>query len=188
MYLNNLKRKLLFKIRNYRQLKNWLSNGLPAPPPHLVKQKILKRYALDYNLELLVETGTHYGDMIEALKNNFEFIYSIELSKELYLKARRRFLRKKHIKITQGNSAIVLEELVKNIKKPTLFWLDGHYSGGKTAKGDLNTPVLKELTHIFTIERNDYVILIDDARCFDNDPSYPTLEELEKFIYDKRKN
>jgi len=34
----------------------------------------------------------------------------------------------------------------------------------------------------------NHVIIIDDARCFGNEPDYPTLDELKKFIFSKRDN
>ena len=39
-------------------------------------------------------------------------------------------------------------ELVRQLDGPALFWLDGHYSGGDTAKGELDTPVSAELESI----------------------------------------
>lgn len=66
-----------------------------------------------------------------------------------------------------------------------MFWLDGHYSGEGTAKGDKETPILEELKCI--LNKNDYkhVILIDDARLFGNVCDYPSIDELNKFIISK---
>ncbi|HTZ39799.1 MAG TPA: tetratricopeptide repeat protein [Syntrophales bacterium] len=47
-----------------------------------------------------------------------------------------------------------------------LFWLDGHYSEGVTAKGDENTPVMNEIRAIRDSRITDAVILIDDLRFF----------------------
>ena len=72
------------------------------------------------------------------------------------------------------------------MNEPCLFWLDGHYSEGITAKGQLNTPILAELNHILNHSIKDHVILIDDARCFNGLDDYPTIDELKKIIVDKK--
>ena len=47
-----------------------------------------------------------------------------------------------------------------------LFWLDAHYSGGDTAKGQSNTPVMSELEAILAYSRRNDIILVDDLRYF----------------------
>mgnify|MGYP001369983704 CR=1 FL=1 len=46
----------------------------------------------------------------------------------------------------------MLKNIIKNIDKPALFWLDGHYSGGVTGMGDNETPILEELEQIYKTE------------------------------------
>ena len=87
----------------------------------------------------MVETGTYYGDMIYAQLDNFSRIYSIELSERLYRKAKRRFKKNESVTLLHGDSSEVLHEIVPKFKEPVLFWLDGHYSGGITAQGKLDT-------------------------------------------------
>ena len=95
---------------------------------------MLKKYAEDYNLKVFVETGTYYGDTVASLYKYFEETYSIELNRELFEMAQKRFKKKKHIHIIYGDSGKELGNLMTRINTPTLFWLDGHYSGGVTAK------------------------------------------------------
>ncbi len=47
--------------------------------------------------------------MVEAMKNDFDQIYSIELSKELYEEAKWRFKDEKQIELIHGNSGIVIQ-------------------------------------------------------------------------------
>ena len=61
------------------------------PPPHIVKQLVIREYACKYNLKIFVETGTLRGDMVYAMRPYFEQIYSIELSTRLYRQAKKRF-------------------------------------------------------------------------------------------------
>lgn len=158
------------------------------PLPHILKQKILKGYVKDYDLKIFVETGTYLGEMVEAMKNNFDTIYSIELSEKFARKAQRYFKAEKNIKIIQGDSGREIEKIMQEIDRPALFWLDGHYSAGDTARGEKDTPVLEELLHILTAEDMRHVILIDDARAFGRLATYPTVEALKNFILSKRSN
>jgi hypothetical protein len=138
----------------------------------------LRDYARRYGLKVLVETGTYLGDMVEALRGDFDRIYSIELGDELHRRAQERFRAHGHVEILHGDSAVVLPGLLPRLRQPALFWLDGHYSAGFTARGSRDTPVLDELRHILTAPDAGHAILIDDAWCFGTDPAYPTLEEL----------
>lgn len=180
-------------IRNWktkRKQKNevlrWEKKGKPAPPPHIIKQRTLLQYAQKFGLKNLVETGTLCGDMVEAMKNDFDCIYSIELSYEFYAKSKDRFKREEHIGLIHGDSGIELKNVINRLDQPALFWLDGHYSGGDTAIGDKETPILEELDHILNDKEKKHVIIIDDARCFGDDPAYPSIEELNKYITSKR--
>jgi hypothetical protein len=174
--------------KNARRVRRWEKKGRPVPPPHPVKQSILKSYAERYNLKIFIETGTFKGDMVNAMEDVFEKIYSIELSAEFYENARKRFDHCRHVTLIHGDSGIELKNVMEEIDRPALFWLDGHYSGGKTVKGQSDTPIYEELTHIFNAKDLGHVVLIDDARCFETEPSYPNLEDLRRFVTSKREN
>lgn len=166
------------KFWNRPTIDKWIADGRPVPPPHVVKQHIVRSYAMDYGLDTLVETGTYLGTMVEAQRKYFKQIYSIELSKDLHARAVKRFKKYDHIHLIQGDSSHALSMI--DLTGPALFWLDGHYSGGITAHGDKECPILEELEHI---EKSpfDNVILIDDARLFTGG-AYPTIDELETLL------
>jgi len=178
--------EILLSLREQRrrrlELKQWERGGRPVPPPDIVKQKVLLAYASRYHLKILVETGTYLGDMVEAMKKSFDRIYSIELSEELHQKAKERFRFDGHVELIRGDSGKELQALVEKIESPALFWLDGHFSAGVTARGDKDTPIFDELNHILGSPEKRHVIVIDDARCFGTDPAYPTIEELIAFV------
>jgi hypothetical protein len=174
-------------------LRSWLAQrwdrkGRPVPPPSIIKERTLRSYAEQYSLKILVETGTFRGDMVNALKDSFIRIYSIELDDRLFNRAIKRFKAWKHIHIMHGDSGKRLPEVIEQLDQPTLFWLDAHYSAGITARGQVDTPIFQELEHIFSSDQSGHVIVIDDARCFGTDPAYPTLEELREFVQSKRKH
>ena len=189
------KTPLYYLLRNWhvkrtqaKGLAGWEIEGRPVPIPHIVKQRILQDHAKRFELKVLVETGTYYGDMVEAMKDSFDRIYSIELSENLYKKALGRFKRAKQIELIHGDSGIKLRDVINKINQPALFWLDGHYSDVSSACGDKQTPIYEELGHILNAPDRGDVIIIDDARCFGADPAYPTIEKLSDFIRSKRPN
>lgn len=179
-------RGLVIARKEKKTIEEWEKRGKPAPPPHVIKQRTIREYANKFNLKTLVETGTYRGEMVEAMKNHFNEVYSIELSTDLYEKAKQKFAGDARIKLINGDSGTELGKLVAQLKQPALFWLDGHYSGGITARGAKDTPVYEELTHIFDSSQKNHVIIIDDARCFGTDSAYPTIDELSNFIKTKR--
>lgn len=157
----------------------WEQQGSPVPPPHAYKQRVVRQYARKHSLQVLIETGTYLGDMVEATRTEFRQIHSIELDQELHRRAAQRFAAQANVTIMQGDSGEVLPRLLDSLTAPALFWLDGHYSADITAKGDKDTPIVSELRSIARHPVKGHVILIDDARCFNGTHDYPTLGELE---------
>lgn len=70
-------------------------------------------------------------------------------------------------------------------KGPVLFWLDGHYSGGDTACGVEDCPIVRELRIIAARNEPGDVILIDDARLFGWRKSYPRMSFMRKLTSEK---
>jgi len=168
--------------RDLEARRAWEKQGRPSPPPHIIKEELIRDYAKTFNTSILIETGTYLGDMVHAMRKTFSKIISFELDQTLATQAQERFANDNHIRIIQGDSGKLLGELLATINEPCLFWLDGHYSGGITAKGALETPIKNELAAILSHRVDGHVILIDDARCFTGENDYPTLEELKNFV------
>jgi hypothetical protein len=121
--------------------------------------------------------------MIAAVRSDFARLYSIELHPRLAHKARRRFARDPRVTIVEGDSATHLEPVLREAAQPAVLWLDGHYSGVLTARGEGgDTPVLRELDVAFRAGTPRDVILIDDARLFGKDPAYPEVAEVERRV------
>jgi hypothetical protein len=179
---------ILKKTVQKREYKKWLKNGCPVPPPYYLKQITIKEYQERYGYEILVETGTYLGDMVEAQKKNFKKIISIELSAELSEKAKKRFRNDKHIQILNGDSGKILPGVLAGITNPAIFWLDGHYSEGITAKGEKESPIIEELNAILKYRNLNHILLIDDARSFVGKGDYPSIEELKEYIKTKNVN
>ena len=167
-------------------VRSWHRRGEPVPPPYAVKRRTLREYAVRFGLRMLVETGTFYGDTSFALRNDFERIVSIELDRALYERAKERLKPYKQIAVLQGDSGKIIANVMKEISQAVLFWLDAHYSGGITARGELDSPIFAELDVILTHPIKNHVILIDDARDFTGTGGYPTVLQLRDYLMEKR--
>lgn len=158
----------------------WLTGREDLPPPAL-KRRTIRRFGRRHRLRTLVETGTYLGDTIAAVRDAFDVILSVELSEELHARAVERFADDPGIVLHQGDGGVVLPRILDDLAEPCLFWIDSHWSGGVTARGDKDTPVVEELTAVFS-HRQDHVVLVDDARLFTGADGYPTLQELTELI------
>jgi hypothetical protein len=149
--------------------------------PHLVKRKVIREHARRYRLQVFVETGTFTGDMLAAMIPYFDRLYSIELSLPLYQRAIDRFAAEQKVRVLQGDSGELVATILAELGEPALFWLDAHYSGGVTARGTLDSPVIAELEAILG-HGLPHVVLVDDARMFDGNGGYPTRDELSRLV------
>jgi len=172
----------LYNALRYRvEWLKWAAGELDRPP-HLLKRRLIAQRARDFRLQVFVETGTLFGDMIYAQRDNFRKLISIELDEYLYERAVRRFSKFSHIQILHGDSGRKIAEVLQALDEPGLFWLDAHYSGGITAHGDQMTPIFDEIRHILNHPVKEHVIVIDDARLFNGTDGYPTFRELQHFV------
>src|SRR5215212_5983960 len=174
--------------RDLEARRAWEKQGRPSPPPHIVKEALIRDYAKTFNTPILIETGTYLGDMVHAMKKSFARIISFELDHNLAVQAQQRFANDNHIQIIEGDSGKLLGDYLATINEPCLFWLDGHYSGGVTAKGAVETPIKNELAAILSHSVDGHVVLVDDARCFTGENDYPTLNELRNFVAERKPN
>ncbi len=185
--IKTLKRKInrnIWYIRSsflIQKTKRYLD---PTRGFHIDKiDKILAAKKL-FGINVFIETGTYLGVTTNYVQSFFSKVYSIELSETLSSEARHHFRGKKHISILQGDSGLLLEDLVKNNIEKKLFWLDAHYSAGITASsanfGD--TPISKEIEEILKYWVPESVVLIDDASLFIGKNNYPTIADVTSFV------
>lgn len=132
-------------------------------------------FALDLrnalNLSRAVETGTFQGVTARTLADIFMDVVTIELSPQLQAAAAQTLSDLPNVRSVQGHSGVLLRE-VAHAATPTLYFLDGHWSGGETAGVEDECPVLDEIAAIGSGHPNDCLI-IDDARLFTSSPPPP---------------
>lgn len=117
--------------------------------------------------DLAVESGTFHGDSALALANAVDRCITIELGTTLATAATARFAGDPRITVLQGSSRDLLPGVVGDLTGPTVFWLDGHWSGGTTAGAHDPCPLDGELDAIAGSPlASDCLVAIDDARLF----------------------
>ncbi len=159
----------------------WKLRPRPVRSPHLLKQRTVVEYAAKFGLRTLVETGTYYGEMVAAVHDRFDGIYSIECIPELARQAARRFDRDPRIRILEGDSAIVLPELLKSLAEPALFWLDAGYWGWEHLQRDPER-LSAEVEAILGHSVRTHVILMDDARMLNGQNGALTFAEFQSRV------
>jgi hypothetical protein len=155
--------------------------------PSLTIQEVKEYSTIETNI--FIETGTYMGDTVNEVKDSFEKVYSIELSDIYSDRAIQRFKNNNNVNILKGDSSELLTQICKSLDKPCFFWLDGHWSGGNTAKGIKDVPLLDELNEIVNNCKMECVIAIDDVRLFgtniNEDWSDITTENVLKIVNER---
>lgn len=183
-------KKVLFIIkREFKLIYSKLSDILSAPfrshsnDSFNRKRQRISMLRKQHECVVLVETGTFYGHMVNAQRNFFDEIHSVEMFDYLAKMNELVFNDIPNIFIHHGDSREILKLILSDIKprlngKGIIFWLDGHYSGPGTAGESNQCPIIEELNSIMNAELEFSVIIIDDIRLFDGTNDYPTLDEL----------
>ena len=132
------------------------------------------------NLKSFVETGTLNGEGVQyAQQFSFEQIHSIEIISSLAEAAKYKFISDHRVKIHQGHSAGVLEDILPTIDNNILFWLDAHFPGTDSCHStaaaeevrERRVPLEAEIKCIGS-RTNKYkdVLVIDDLWLYEDGP------------------
>lgn len=174
LYQHLKKVQTLRRVREIygRILGNWLLNHFRLHGD-FIHLDALKMIIKKYKITSIVETGTYLGYTTMLLAKTFPDlqVYSGEISKEFYLKAKQNTKSIKNIHIYNMTSPEFIEMLIKNklIGDRTFFYLDAHWLD--------DWPLEKEL-QIISSKLKSALISIDDFKV-DND---------DRFVFDKYKD
>jgi hypothetical protein len=159
----------------------WVYQDFNLPAPQRVKTRVLQRNAfVEGNW---IETGTYLGDTTRFLAKTFPnlIVTSLEPDFTLFSFNKSRLSKFHNIKLVNSTSENSLSDLVSNETGTVNFWLDGHFSGDITFKGQIYSPILEELNIIERyISRLKVCVFIDDIRDFtgDEQTGYPGKNKL----------
>lgn len=148
-------------------------------PHSYTKFLTIRRLARATGARAFIEAGTFRGVMASRCASIFDQVYTIELDQKLAAAASEFLRTKKNVKVIQGDALAVLPELLQRDElKKVLLFLDGHYSSGETACGDLPEPAAEELQGLTKYRDKIDAIVIDDIRSFGTEQGFPKKSEL----------
>lgn len=166
-----------------KEMENWEKAGRPAPPPHSIKEEIIKDYQSRFEYNTLVQTAVYSGEMIEAQKGFFNKIIAVELSENQYAIAKQKFSNDSNVFFVYGDSRAIMHKVLSTLHEPAIFWLNRQHSAGLNSKEKKRTPIFEELHALFNGKKLKHVILIDNARLFNGTSGYPTIQELKEYVH-----
>lgn len=170
-------KRTLDRSRRERRYCEAVLCGQYALPPQSVKLAVMRNIP-DPHPRVFIETGTYFGDTVAAFKDMYPKVISIEVDEALHRKASERFADDRNVHIELGDCAKQMPEILAGLHEPAVFWLDGHYSGGITGKGEAEDPILISLNQIAAHPVRGHVIFVDDARTFDGREGHPDIAEV----------
>ena len=132
---------------------------------HDINNKKINIKLTDYNT--FIETGTNYGTTAFHMAHYFKNIHTIELEPNLYNNCCliKKTKKLNNVNLILGDSVEIFKSILPMLNEKIIFFLDGHYCGLGTAKGNKDCPLLEELQFINNRKSGD-VIIIDDYRLF----------------------
>ena len=175
-------RRLSQRLRERREFGKWRKRGWLDMAPSEVKWSVLRHRGIPG--APWIETGTYRGRTTEMLAAFAPSVTTLEPAPVLYERAVETLAGLPNVTVLNGTSEDLFPDLLAKVSGDMNFWLDGHYSGGKTFQGSTDCPIPQELAAISANldHMGDVAILIDDVREFlpgtSSSPDYPPLDDL----------
>jgi len=121
-------------------------------------QSIVKKYLDQFQIDVVVETGTLHGWTTAFFSDYVEQVHTIEVRDEPLVKARELLKTRSNIHIHHGNSAELLPPILNSISPEqfVLFYLDAHWLD--------YWPLFDELNIIKKCGMKKIIIMIDDFK------------------------
>jgi hypothetical protein len=147
-------------------------------PHSYTKFKAITSIKTKVNANVFIETGTYLGVTTKRCASHFSRIYTIELDPLLADKASKFLSAHENVEVFQGDALSVLPNILSQDINNVLVFLDGHFSGGDTACGEIPEPAIEEIKILARFKKKISAIIIDDFRLFGTEPSFPSKSSL----------
>jgi hypothetical protein len=155
------------------------AKGAPANLHSLTKYRVIGALARRSGGTCLIETGTFLGVTAARCARGFDTVLTVELDAQLATRAAKALAKFRNVTVYQGDAVALLPQMLAHpAAGKAVVFLDAHYSGGNTARGEVPEPALAELD-ILARHRDRIVgIVVDDFRCFGVEDGFPTKAQL----------
>lgn len=159
-------------------VRGWLRGDSLVAPTARAKQRHLAKLVEDRGHRIFVEAGTYRGATTAFFAQRVDRVISVELHDGLYAAARQRFSRQPNVTLIKGDSLVEIPKAVAACESPPLVFLDGHFSGPGTAKGELVEPAELTLRGLAEVAPPGTTVVVDDLRLFGSRPNFPELDAV----------
>lgn len=145
---------------------------------HNFPKELALQLARTSKIKVFIETGTYKGETAEWASRHFQHVTTIEAFRPRFDKTSARLANTPRLRMMYGDSRVVLAQVLSEIAEPVMLWLDAHWCGlgasdAHEVTGD-ECPLRDELDAINNHAwASEHIILIDDARLFENPPPFP---------------
>lgn len=127
----------------------------------------------------LIESGTYLGVTSARCSRAFNRVLTVELDPQLANLATSFLNRFDNVEVFQGDAINILPKLIaRDDASRAVVFLDGHFSGGNTALGDVPEPAIMELEILANYRERICGIIIDDFRLFGVELGFPKKSDL----------
>ena len=133
--------------------------------------QLVARLKQAHQLEYFVETGTAHGDTAELAAIAFDRVWSCDIDPRLVNQSKERLSSYSNVTLSVESSPDFLRRIKPELTKPTLYWLDAHWCGGRV-KPAKECPLIEEIEAIGSFNGHS-VILIDDINLIQSPPPPP---------------
>jgi hypothetical protein len=156
-----------------------LARGIPVNQHSAMKYLAIRSLGKRVGAKFLIETGTFRGVTAARCARAFEKVLTVELDAVLAAEAAQRLAKYANIKVYRGDAVALLPQMLAQCNEgKAVVFLDAHFSGGGTARGDVPEPALAELGILAGHADRIGGIIIDDFRSFGAEEGFPAKAEL----------
>lgn len=144
-----------------------------------MKYVVLRDLGRRTSARCLIESGTYLGVTARRCSKAFEHVLTIELDPKLATEAAAYLSSLHNVEVLQGDATRLLPEIIaRDVAREAVVFLDGHFSGGETALGEVSEPAILEMEILARHSDRICGIVVDDFRLFGIEPGFPSKAQL----------